>query len=420
MRFQKHLPVFILAFILMMGTLPSVAFAGSLDSYEIPAKVCKCGFPVEPDPERFVAPTCTMKGTVPYQRCASCGARQMIYTIPALGHTPGRTNYIDPGCEWFGIIQTFCARCDALIDAVEDGAPVGHNWEPDPDFVGHEPTCTEPGSVDMYCTVCRRTKVDEIPALGGEHVLVESLHYPPTCLLYGFNRFDCQRCGFSDREQIPSLGHDWIETSRKSATCTGPGSIGYSCSRCSETKSEAIPQLAEDHTWQEASRTPATCITAGSVSYNCSVCHEEKADPLPALGHAWEETSRQPATCTETGYIKRTCTQCDFSASEELPALGVAHSWKETERVDATQTSAGLVAYTCSVCGASRSERIPPLGLDLTMSGLLENMTGILTACLGWTGVVADGIAENPIFLLIVVTGFIGSGVVLFRRILKL
>lgn len=86
----------------------------------------------------------------------------------------------------------------------------------------------------------------------------------------------------------------------------------------------------------------------------------------------------------------------------------------------ATQTSAGLVAYTCSVCGASRSERIPPLGLDLTMSGLLENMTGILTACLGWTGVVADGIAENPIFLLIVVTGFIGSGVVLFRRILKL
>ena len=76
------------------------------------------------------------------------------------------------------------------------------------------------------------------------------------------------------------------------------------------------------------------------------------------------------------------------------------------------------MAYTCSVCGASRSERIPPLGLDLTMSGLLENMTGILTACLGWTGVVADGIAENPIFLLIVVTGFIGSGVVLFRRIL--
>ena len=55
MRFQKHLPVFILAFILMMGTLSSVAFAGSLDSYEIPAKVCKCGFPVEPDPERFVA-----------------------------------------------------------------------------------------------------------------------------------------------------------------------------------------------------------------------------------------------------------------------------------------------------------------------------------------------------------------------------
>ena len=268
-----------------------------------------------------------------------------------------------------------------------------------------------PTMIIRGCSNCR----DNTP-----HTVYSYTTYP-TCTHSGSGSLKCTKCSFIYTQQsIPALGHAWKETSRQPATCTETGSIGYICSRCSLTKSDVIPQLAEDHTWQESSRTPATCIMVGSVSYDCSVCHEEKTDSLPALGHAWKETSRQPATCTETGYIRRTCTQCDFSASEELPALGVAHSWEETERVDATQTSAGLVAYTCSVCGISRSERIPPLGLDLTMSGLLENMTGILTACLGWIGVVADGIAENPILLLIVFIGFIGSGVVLFRRILKL
>ena len=54
------------------------------------------------------------------------------------------------------------------------------------------------------------------------------------------------------------------------------------------------------------------------------------------------------------------------------------------------------------------------------MSGLLEKMTEVLTACLNWVGVVADVIAQNPILLLVVVISFIGTGVVLFRRILKL
>ena len=105
---------------------------------------------------------------------------------------------------------------------------------------------------------------------------------------------------------------------------------------------------------------------------------------------------------------------------EEVPALGSDHAWDETSRTDATETAAGSVTYTCSICGASRSDRIPPLGLDLSMSGLLDKITEVLTFGFGWLGLVADVVVRNPIMLLVVVIGFIGTGVVLFRRILRL
>ena len=64
--------------------------------------------------------------------------------------------------------------------------------------------------------------------------------------------------------------------------------------------------------------------------------------------------------------------------------------------------------------------RIPPAGFDLSMSGLLEKITDVLAVCLSWLAVVADVIVKNPILLLAVVIGFIGTGLVLFRRVLRL
>ena len=198
------------------------------------------------------------------------------------------------------------------------------------------------------------------------------------------------------------------------------GSVLYSCSRCEAIKAETIPQLAQGHAWEEISRTDATCTAAGSVVSRCTRCNETKTEDIPALDHAWEESDRTPPTCTDAGSVHRTCTRCGFSVSEEIPALGSAHTWEETSRTDATQTSAGSIEYTCTVCGAVRSERIPPLGLDLTMSGLLQKMSEVLTVSMDWIGAVAGVIAENPILLLAVVISFIGAVVVLFRRVLNL
>ena len=156
-------------------TIPAFAASDSSSSdYEYPIKNCKgCGVAMEVDLEVSYPPDCVRKGFARYVRC-TCGVLNTSIQIPALGHTPGRTSYLDPTCEWSGIISTYCARCDVCIDSAEEGDPLGHDWEPDPNYSIQAPTCTSPGQVDMLCTRCGYTKVEEIPALGGEHVLEET------------------------------------------------------------------------------------------------------------------------------------------------------------------------------------------------------------------------------------------------------
>ncbi len=178
--------------------------------------------------------------------------------------------------------------------------------------------------------------------------------------------------------------------------------------------------MAEDHTWAEISRVPVTCTTAGSVSFDCPVCHEKKTDLLPALDHTWTEADRQPATCTEAGFVKRTCSRCGFAASEELPALGSAHTWEETGRTEPTEVAAGLIEYTCLTCGAIKNETIPTLRPGSSMSGFLMTVSDVMTAVIGWVVIVADKVVKNPVLLLVVIISFLGTGVVLFRRLLKL
>ena len=56
----------------------------------------------------------------------------------------------------------------------------------------------------------------------------------------------------------------------------------------------------------------------------------------------------------------------------------------------------------------------------MTMATLIESITSVFTAAIGWVGTVADTVAGEPLLLLGVVIGFIGLGVGLFRRLLNI
>ena len=58
-------------------------------------------------------------------------------------------------------------------------------------------------------------------------------------------------------------------------------------------------------------------------------------------------------------------------------------------------------------------------GAAMTMATLLSTITEVFTASIGWVGTVAETVASNPLLLVGVVLGFIGGGITLFSRLLR-
>ena len=58
-------------------------------------------------------------------------------------------------------------------------------------------------------------------------------------------------------------------------------------------------------------------------------------------------------------------------------------------------------------------------GAAMTMATLLSTITEVFTASIGWVGTVAETVASNPLLLVGVVLGFMGVGITLFSRLLR-
>lgn len=56
----------------------------------------------------------------------------------------------------------------------------------------------------------------------------------------------------------------------------------------------------------------------------------------------------------------------------------------------------------------------------MTMASLLSTIGEVFTAAVGWIGTVSDVIAGNPLLLVGIVFGFIGVGIGLFSRLMRL
>ena len=55
----------------------------------------------------------------------------------------------------------------------------------------------------------------------------------------------------------------------------------------------------------------------------------------------------------------------------------------------------------------------------MTMATLLTTITQIFTAAVGWVGTVAETVTSSPLLLIGVIIGFIGTGIGLFSRLLR-
>ena len=313
-------------------------------------------------------------------------------------YLPFAQNMTKEGCTFAGWYTEpeYKKRIESLtIRTAIDGMTLYAKWNDTHEHVWGEgaittkPTCTTPGVKTYTCSVCQKTKTEEIPATGHQHTEVRNVK-EATCKEEGYTGDTyCTDCGekLSSGEPTAKKAHDWDEGKvTTEATCKNTGVKTYTCNNCSETKTEVIPMT--DHIWDNGKvTTKPSCITPGVKTYTCSACQKEKTEKIPATGHLHTEIrNKKEATCKEDGYTGDVyCKDCGEKLfNGKTIAKTTEHTWDDGKVTKAaTCTEKGLKLYTCTVCDKVRTEEIPATGHQHTE---VRNVKEATCTKAGYTG----------------------------------
>ena len=347
----------------------AVAVNPTCDTVGVSTRVCAeadCRFcehlmidPLGHDYKKTTVPaTCTEKGYDEYvcQRDGCDSSYRDNYTDTTAPHTYGAWETVSEAhCGIAGVKKQTCEDCGHInlgtIDALEhDNA----DWT-----VVIEPVCGGKGYQVKNCSKCKNVIAsEEIAAL--EHDF-EEVYTPADCDDAGYTTKTCKRenCGHTEIVEdtdAPATGHNFVETTSITPTCTQPGEKTQTCSNCGTSTKVAIAALG--HTWGAWTVTPSTNATAGSVSRECTVCHEKETVEIPAGGHKVEYKVTETPTCDKNGKAEFVCTtheNCEFKLEIELDML--QHT-VETDEKAATCTAEGYFRTYCSECGKVLSNTV--------------------------------------------------------------
>ena len=290
-------------------------------------------------------------------------------------YLPFAQNMTKEGCTFAGWYTEpeYKKRIESLtIRTAIDGMTLYAKWNDTHEHVWGEgtittkPTCTTPGVKTYTCSVCNKTKTEEIPATGHQHTEVRNVK-EATCKEEGYTGdtycTDCET-KLSDGEPTAKKAHDWDKGKvTTEATCKNTGVKTYTCNNCGETKTEGIP--VTDHIWDNGKvTTKPSCITPGVKTYTCTVCQKTKTEEIPATGHQHTEVRNvKEATCTKAGYTGDTyCKDCGEKLSDGKILPKKDHDYEVKEHKDATCTKAGYTLFICKNCGDEKREEIPAAG----------------------------------------------------------
>lgn len=257
------------------------------------------------------AANCTEKGIRTYT-CQSCSITR-TEDIPALGHKIVTDAAVAATCETDGKTEgSHCSVCGTVLTAQKTVKATGHDW--DEGKITKSATCEEKGVKTYICRTCKKTRTEDVPALG--HQAVTDAAVAVTCETDGKTEGShCSVCGkvLVKQETVKATGHKPVTDAAVPATCENDGKTeGSHCSVCGKvlTAQKTIPALG--HTWDAGKITKeAACETKGAKIYTCETCKKTRNEEIPALGHkfgAWVTTSQ--ADVISPAKQTRTCTVC--------------------------------------------------------------------------------------------------------------
>lgn len=221
-----------------------------------------------------------------------------------------------------------------------------------------EPTCTTAGYQEYVCSACEQSYKEIIAATGHKY---QNTVVPPTCTVSGYTVHTCSICGDTYKDQyITPKGHTWGNAVvTKEPTCTEKGRGTYTCS-CGASYSDDIPVIGHDYV--ETERVEPTCLREGYITYECTRCHDTKQEVLQKVNqHHWDNGQIvSNSTCTRAGQKKYTCTICGTARYEDLKAKG--HTFGNMiVTVQPTVNSKGMKERRCTVCGYRETYEIPAI-----------------------------------------------------------
>lgn len=257
------------------------------------------------------AANCTEKGIRTYT-CQSCSITR-TEDIPALGHKAVTDAAVAATCETDGKTEgSHCSVCGKVLTEQKTVKATGHDW--DEGKITKAATCEEKGVKTYTCRTCKKTRTEDVPALG--HQAVTDAAVAATCETDGKTEGShCSVCGkvLVKQETVKATGHKPVTDAAVAATCETDGKTeGSHCSVCGKVLTEQKTIPAFGHTWDTGKITKeAACETKGVKTYTCETCKKTRTEEIPALVHKFDEwvtTSR--ADVLSPAKQTRTCTTC--------------------------------------------------------------------------------------------------------------
>lgn len=205
------------------------------------------------------------------------------------------------------------------------------------------------------------------------HEFTESSRTPASCTGYGEALLVCE-CGEEMRAPIAPTGHEYELKGETPATCDGEGKIIFVCKDCNTEKEQKTDKLGHlygndnicdrcsheiiihDHILTDTVVEP-TCLASGYTEHSCECGYSYRDSFVEQLGHAWDEGEvTTEKSCTQSGILTKGCERCDATVEEEIPA---GHEFVEEILYEATCTDDGSKSKTCTACQHSEFEVIP-------------------------------------------------------------
>ena len=292
-------------------------------------------------------------------------------------------------------LQEITATVNKLIDVVDsqnvnvnyrltnggiNAQTCQHNWVETSRIPA---TCSAKGSITYTCSLCQKTRTEDIDIDPDAHNWGEwDVTTPATCTT---KAVETRVCAYnSEHTETREVGevnpeaHSWGEwTETTPATCSTKAVETRVCANDpTHTETREVGEVnPEAHVWGDWTvTTPATCTAKGEKTRTCTLCQETENEDIDIdpNAHAYGDwTVTTPATCTEKGVETRVCAN-DPTHTETRDVNPTGHVWGEwITTKEPTDTEDGEAVRTCTLNEEHKETKVlPKLGVVPVVSGI--------------------------------------------------